>query len=263
MRCIGLICLLFLPLHAAAQEGEGVEGIEGGTEGGEADEPDTISEGPANALGEYDAKVERAEGPPFKVFKGETLDDVVREMGKNPVGHTHCSPDPKLDWDRKGKGKKVAGCKITVTCTVRLPQWANRDKRPESAQAEWDRFREAVDAHEQGHVEAVRPIYEGLCNAVKGKSMAEAGKIFNKATADAAAAERAHDAKTDHGRNTGSKLDGSKDPRQSPPKTNTLGMEGEGGEAPAEGAAEAPAQEAPAEEAPAQEAPAQEAPADE
>lgn len=56
--------------------------------------------------------------------------------------------------------KRGAEPTVTVTLTIEMPVWAERDRRPKAEQDEWDRFLEALRAHEDGHVELYRREFQ-------------------------------------------------------------------------------------------------------
>jgi predicted secreted Zn-dependent protease len=143
-------------------------------------------------------------------FQGKTLAEVVEEISQRPekeAGSMLCKPYLR----RSGSDGKVTSCQLTVTCTMTLPAWSNRHKRSASARAEWDRFAAATRQHEQGHLDVMKPYYDGVCKAAIGKSRAQSEQLAHDAHKEAVKASREYDVRTDHGQKTGTVIDISKD----------------------------------------------------
>lgn len=241
MRTLGVVLWVAMAGTAWAQDegdepvaeepGEPAGAGEAGDDPGAAGEPGGAVLG--YVTGPTEVKVDK--GEPFE-FDGETLEDVVEQIRDKPVGHMEC--EPFLFLEKNASDDEVAKrCKIEVRCVMRLPEWTNRDKRPAAAQKEWDRYRDLIRKHEEGHKALHKPFYEGICKAAKGKTNGEIRGLVEEGRVKAKAANDEHDRKTNHGKND-AKLDGSKDPK----KSNQAGYEG--GEAQAEPPAEAPAEAA-------------------
>ena len=213
----------------AQDDGDGEAPVEGGAPG--AVEGGAPGEGGAAAAAytvippQFDVK----DGPPIE-FDGETLEDVVDQIkARDTVGELECATQLFLD-DATEDNAPVTRCKVVAQCVRTLPTWTNRNKRPAAAQKEWDRFRDAVRKHEDGHTAVSKPHFDGVCKAARGKTHAQAEALFEEAKKKAREANDAHDTKTDHGKKTGSMLDGTKDPKTS----NTAGYQGGDGEVQAE-----------------------------
>jgi predicted secreted Zn-dependent protease len=115
------------------------------------------------------------------------------------------------EWNPQLSYKDVDGviteAKVTATPTVTLPKWPGAAKAGKAAQAEWSRFSQALAEHEQGHVDLVHQHLGGLGAKLVGKTVAEAQAAFDAATTALQAASDQYDAKTDHGRNTGTVIE--------------------------------------------------------
>lgn len=146
-------------------------------------------------------------------ISGSTLMEAYEEMSQhNEAGETSWNPKYNLTKDDSAK---VTAVTIDVEITVQMPNWPNASKLGKDAKAEWDRFYQALDKHEQGHVDLVKTKFQAVAEKMLGKTEAEAAKEFKAALADLKKASKKFDTDTDHGRKEGTILDTSKDP---PPK---------------------------------------------
>lgn len=113
---------------------------------------------------------------------------------------------PKLKYDKDDAGL-VTHATVTVPLTITMPNWSAASKLSKAAKAEWDRFYQALEAHEQGHVDLVNKHLGGLGATLVGKTEAEASDAFANAVQELKDASDTYDVDTDHGRNHGTELD--------------------------------------------------------
>lgn len=98
---------------------------------------------------------------------------------------------------------------ITVTETVSLPNWSDRPQASEAEKREWDRFRGALAAHERGHVALDRAAFTDIHRRCIGVLDTVADARIDAAIAASNTANAEFDTNTDHGRNAGTRIDGS------------------------------------------------------
>jgi hypothetical protein len=96
---------------------------------------------------------------------------------------------------------------ITVDETRSLPAWVDRGKPTPEQVAEWDRFRAALGAHEQTHIDLDRKTFTNLHTKCIGVKEDKANARIDAAIAAADVVNAEFDTKTDHGRNNGTKID--------------------------------------------------------
>jgi hypothetical protein len=96
---------------------------------------------------------------------------------------------------------------ITVTETRSLPTWVDRGAPKPEQVAEWDRFRAAIGAHEQGHVDIDTKAFTNVHLKAIGVPQDKANERIDAVIAAADATNAEFDTKTDHGRNAGTSID--------------------------------------------------------
>jgi hypothetical protein len=95
---------------------------------------------------------------------------------------------------------------ISVTETVSLPTWSDRPQASAGEKAEWDRFRAALAAHEQGHVGLDRAAFTDIHKRCLGVTETIANERIDAAIEAASAANGEFDSSTDHGRSAGTSI---------------------------------------------------------
>ena len=101
---------------------------------------------------------------------------------------------------------RVVTANITVTETILLPVWTGYASATAAEKAEWDRFRAALQAHEQQHVAIDRAAYTNIHAKLVGKSQTRADEIIDETETATTALNDAFDTQTDHGRNAGTTI---------------------------------------------------------
>jgi hypothetical protein len=102
---------------------------------------------------------------------------------------------------------KVSLASVTVTETRSLPTWTERGEPSAPQVAEWERFRTALAAHEQTHLDIDQKTFKDVHKKALGVSYAKANERIDEVEAAATEANKVFDDATDHGRNNGTKID--------------------------------------------------------
>lgn len=120
---------------------------------------------------------------------------------------------PDLLAEMKSKNKTKGGhfamtsytykinCKaLKTTCVVSLPRWTGRaESTNEALNAKWDKFYDALVAHEQGHVDIFRAAMRPAKQAIQSMACASAQKHVKVEFAKQSAEQKKFDAETKHG----------------------------------------------------------------
>jgi predicted secreted Zn-dependent protease len=139
---------------------------------------------------------------------GATLADVAASISHLPeAGRCEWHPTYTYTTDEHGKVDS-----FTVDCpyTITMPNWTDKYSASPEAQAEWDRWYEALERHERGHVEATAWIFDNMDDpdvGVIGMTPADAQGQFGKFVYDAQQASDRYDDETNHGLNDGTVMD--------------------------------------------------------
>lgn len=140
---------------------------------------------------------------------GTTLADVVAAISHLPEAGQTTWP-ATFDYQADGNGA-ISSATVTVRRVINLPQWDGYSSAGSAAQAEWDRFSAALQAHETGHSDLVEQYLQGLDAQMVGHSASDAQQIFDTALQTLQAASDAYDQQTNHGQNDGTVVDTSVD----------------------------------------------------
>ncbi len=137
-------------------------------------------------------------------LSAKTLADLVDKFADMAsAGHVQWAPV----YSCTPKGGPLTGVAITVPITMEMPKWSPPPTVGPKAIAEWKRAKEALRAHEDGHVKLVKNHFGGLAKKMIGLSESDAADIFQTAVDDLQTASDSYDTKTDHGRKTGAVID--------------------------------------------------------
>jgi hypothetical protein len=143
----------------------------------------------------------------------KTLKEAVDQIQlRDEAGETTWHPTYSVTTDDSGQ---VTGATVEVQITVTMPNWPGAAKLKPADKAKWDKFVQALEAHEQGHVDLVKDKLKDLGSKLLGKSKDDADATFQSALTDLQTASDDYDTKTDHGRNTGCTIDVDDDSQQS------------------------------------------------
>jgi predicted secreted Zn-dependent protease len=107
-----------------------------------------------------------------------------------------------------GNGR-VTSASLTVTETVTLPTWTKADDQCEPIKKEWNRFHAALSTHEDGHVAIDRKFFASIDKKLVGLKDEDVDAKLEEIQKKAQQENDDFDspAKTDHGRNNGTKID--------------------------------------------------------
>jgi len=130
---------------------------------------------------------------------GATLADVVGAIsGRDEAGHCDWAW-PSMDFEAASDDGFPRVLRISMTVSIEMPRWVERDTASPAEQREWDRFYRALLAHEKGHerraLTSARRLYARLLRtrARDLETAFENGKARIQAESDA------YDAVTHHG----------------------------------------------------------------
>lgn len=139
-------------------------------------------------------------------IKGKSLTEVATAYAsRDEAGSVEWRPH--LSYKDSGTTGKITSATVTVPMNVTLPIWNPPASTGPKTKAEWNRARNALKAHEDGHIELVHKHFGGLADKLIGKTPAEAEALFKETTANLQRESDEYDVKTDHGRNTGTVID--------------------------------------------------------
>lgn len=138
----------------------------------------------------------------------------VRENGRTFMGYTWSNWNWNIKWRKSGGLCRVTRADITIDTTMTLPRWANMDRASVKARDEWMRYINALEGHEEGHVEinlaAMDDLKRGLLALEPRRSckaLLSAGRVLSDANTDAVGRRHVeYDRTTRHGATQGAKL---------------------------------------------------------
>jgi hypothetical protein len=140
-----------------------------------------------------------------------SLADVVGVIGgRDEAGHVGWVPT--MDFHQTDG--TIDSVTINVSIDLEMPAWSPPASMLPKARAEWTRWYAALRAHEQGHIDLVHQLFDGLARRILGTSVATGQRLFATAKASLAAKSRAYDARTGHGTRQGTVMDVSIEQRE-------------------------------------------------
>jgi hypothetical protein len=127
-----------------------------------------------------------------------TLREAANAVAARPeAGATITTPDMNMPLD----GSWPTHVQVTVTQVVLLPEWDGKAAATQNQRNEWDRFKAAITAHENGHVAKDVKAFANAHVKVKAKkTRAEGEAEFDAIITQANTDNDTYDADTDHGR---------------------------------------------------------------
>jgi hypothetical protein len=127
-----------------------------------------------------------------------TLREAANAVAARPeAGATITTPDMIMPADDSWP----THVQVTVTQVVVLPEWDGKAAAIQEQRNEWDRFKAAITAHENGHVGKDVKAFANAHGKVKAKkTRAEGEAEFDAIIAQANTDNNTYDADTDHGR---------------------------------------------------------------
>ena len=139
-------------------------------------------------------------GPPSA--SSYTVSGTLREAAnavaaRREAGATITTPDVNMPLDDSWP----THVQVTVTQVVLLPEWDGKAAATQNQRNEWDRFKAAITAHENGHVAKDVKAFANAHVKVKAKkTRAEGEAEYDAIIAQANTDNHTYDADTDHGR---------------------------------------------------------------
>lgn len=138
---------------------------------------------------------------------GETLQELYDEMngwGLDEVGRCTWHPVLNLNWD---DNEVVTGGTLTVDLEVLVPAWARLSDANDAVRTEWNRWSDALMAHEMGHVNLAYQYLDNFEDTLVGMPKDDAWTAFEQRKADLQTASDSYDSSTSHGISQGTTLD--------------------------------------------------------
>jgi len=105
-----------------------------------------------------------------------------------------------FDFSVATQGDPATAATLTVTQTMTLPQWAERDTAAVPAQRSWDRFLDALTQHENGHVAIDKRLFANAHGRFVGLPASQVDPTSDRLRTAVQAQQDAFDTRTDHGR---------------------------------------------------------------
>jgi len=138
---------------------------------------------------------------------GATLQDVASAMSGQPeAGKYEWFPTYSYNSDGSD-GNNITSAEAKVVIKLTMPMWADQDSASPEAQAEWNRFWQALKDHEDGHARLVEQHLDGIEQQLIGKSPTDAATHWQNALNALQQASDDYDNSTNHGIATGTTLD--------------------------------------------------------
>ena len=101
----------------------------------------------------------------------------------------------------------VSSATVIVETRITMPRWRGYTTASQPERREWDRFWQALEAHELGHVDLAKSRLCMVDSQLIGESPDNASQIWSEAIDALRAASDAYDLETDHGRTQGTVID--------------------------------------------------------
>ncbi len=163
--------------------------------------------GPADEVVALDtgapANVTESVGPvaesSYEVVASSLADVAAAIGGRSEAGHVGWGP--ALDFHQTDG--RIDSVTINVSIDLQMPSWSPPSTMLPKARTEWTRWYAALRAHEQGHIDLVHQLFDGLAQRILGKSVQAGQQLFDGARASLATRSRAYDTRTGHGTKQG------------------------------------------------------------
>jgi hypothetical protein len=167
--------------------------------------------GPADEVAPLDARAQvnatESVGPVSEsgyAVEASSLADVAAAIGgRSEAGHVGWGPA----FGYHQTDGRIDSVTITVTIDLQMPSWSPPAAMLPKARAEWTRWYAALRAHEQGHIDLVHKVFDGLAARLLGKTVGVGQQLFENAKASLNAQSRAYDTRTGNGTRTGTIMD--------------------------------------------------------
>jgi hypothetical protein len=135
----------------------------------------------------------------YEVVASSLADVAAAIAGRPEAGRVGWGPT--LDFHQTDG--RIDSVTIAVSIDLEMPSWSPPSTMLPKARAEWTRWYAALRAHEQGHIDLVHQVFDGLAKRILGTPVRTGQQLFENAKASLAAKSRAYDARTGHGTKQG------------------------------------------------------------
>jgi predicted secreted Zn-dependent protease len=130
-------------------------------------------------------------------YGGATLRDVYGAMPDEPG---LCEWFPNFRYDAVNARGYPERLTVTVTISIRMPRWTDRDQARPAERTEWDRFYQALLEHERGHEARARAAAQAMHTRMAKSLAADLQTVMDEENDKIKLASAAYDTATDHGR---------------------------------------------------------------
>ncbi len=139
------------------------------------------------------------------------LGPVHRQSGNRHDGYTDWKISCRYDYELKPGRCRVLNFVVELDVRITLPRWIDIGEGPAPLAANWRRYLEALQRHEDGHHELAKAVAQNLDRQMNSmgmytnaKALREAvDRLVDNASATCNQLQNAYDKDNDHGRNTG------------------------------------------------------------
>jgi hypothetical protein len=135
-------------------------------------------------------------------YSGETLADVAALLPEDEWG--------RCEWDFvhtfESTNGTITRVDVTLTRTIWLPRWVERDQASAAERAEWDRMVRNLRTHENGHATKARTWAPRLKQRMLNQPESEEATIKETFLTDHQAEQDQYDTDTQHGKTQGVSL---------------------------------------------------------
>jgi len=136
----------------------------------------------------------------YFTFDAETLEDVANMAAdQDEVGEA--SFHLGLGFDHENG--VLTRVDLTVTLSLGMPEWTQRDGRPQAEKDEWDRFYAALLEHEEGHLAIFRREADAAYEALEESTPGDINNELDRQKARIQQLSDAYDHRTGHGQTQG------------------------------------------------------------
>jgi hypothetical protein len=140
---------------------------------------------------------------------GSSLAEVAEQL--DPVEYGRCSWN--YNYSQESTNGVATRVNVTLTLTIRLPQWTGQgwENASAAAKGEWQRMLARLRTHESGHADIARCWADTLQQQLLNQPEADLSTIWGQGLADHGDEQEAYDTMTQHGQTQGVTLDISKE----------------------------------------------------
>jgi predicted secreted Zn-dependent protease len=152
--------------------------------------------------------------PGYRISDEPTLSELNNIMAqKNPIKVLDC-PTCSAATEIFGKNhfklfykdKKVICAIVTIPIRQTFPDYPGVTSLSSCDQQEWRTFLDALHAHEQGHVDNIHTVYDGINSQLIGKTKAQVLDVVKAAAIKFNLIDGVYEMLTDHGATQGARL---------------------------------------------------------